>query len=166
LPHGFFDQPNPVLAAETIARLRSPLDSVQTDAEPEAVGETFELASVPKASDQAFLEDRVPEKSEMQKKASGESKLVRNSSDVAAKPIARTAVKDAPMKAKTSVKASPQPSLALDSAAIQNIRRANLHVLMRSKKREYLGSQQRSRGNASRYRNRARTARSSEHARW
>ena len=26
LPHGFFDQPNPVLAAETIARLRSPLD--------------------------------------------------------------------------------------------------------------------------------------------
>ncbi|SAL83571.1 hypothetical protein AWB67_06443 [Caballeronia terrestris] len=130
LPHGFFDQPNPVLAAETIARLRSPLDFVQTDAEPEAVGETFEPDCAPRVSDQPFLEDRVPKKSEMQKKApGGSSKLVQNSSDATGEPIARTAVKEAPMKVKTSVKASPQPSLALDNAAIQNIRRANLHVL-------------------------------------
>src|SRR5215470_4073474 len=31
LPHGFFDQPNPALADETIARLKSPLDFVQID---------------------------------------------------------------------------------------------------------------------------------------
>ncbi len=31
LPHGFFDQPNPALADETIARLKSLLDFVQID---------------------------------------------------------------------------------------------------------------------------------------
>jgi hypothetical protein len=132
LPHGFFDQPNPVLAAETIARLRSPLDFVQTDAEAEAVavGETIEPAPASRASDQPFLEDRVPEKSEMQKKASGgSSKLVRDSRDAAGKPIARTSVKDAPMKVKTSPNTRSHPSMALDNAAIQNIRRENLHVL-------------------------------------
>src|ERR1700692_73438 len=35
LPDGFFDQPNPVLTSETIARLKSPLDFIHTNAEPE-----------------------------------------------------------------------------------------------------------------------------------
>src|ERR1700692_1671983 len=35
LPDGFFDQPNPVLTPETIGRLRSPLDFIHANAEPE-----------------------------------------------------------------------------------------------------------------------------------
>ena len=54
LPHGFFDQPNPVLAAETIARLRSPLDFVQTDAEPEVVSETIRAGSRTKSQPAAI----------------------------------------------------------------------------------------------------------------
>ena len=36
LPHGFFDQPHPALTPETIARLKAPLDFVQTDEEAQA----------------------------------------------------------------------------------------------------------------------------------
>src|SRR6202049_1893717 len=39
LPDGFFDQPNPVLTPEIIARLRSPLDSIHANAEPESTHE-------------------------------------------------------------------------------------------------------------------------------
>ena len=35
LPDGFFDQPNPVLTPETIERLKSPLDFIHANAEPE-----------------------------------------------------------------------------------------------------------------------------------
>ena len=63
LPHGFFDQSNPVLAPETIARLRSPLDFVQRDTEPEVVSETFKLTSASKVNQQPFLKDRQPAKS-------------------------------------------------------------------------------------------------------
>jgi hypothetical protein len=33
LPDGFFDQPNPVLTLETIARLKSPLDHIHASAD-------------------------------------------------------------------------------------------------------------------------------------
>ncbi|MFP3435703.1 hypothetical protein SB781_38735, partial [Paraburkholderia sp. SIMBA_061] len=45
LPHGFFDQPNPALAAEIIARLKSPLDFVQTDDGPDVEAEALKPAS-------------------------------------------------------------------------------------------------------------------------
>jgi hypothetical protein len=36
LPDGFFDQPNPVLTPEIVARLRSPLDFIHANAEAES----------------------------------------------------------------------------------------------------------------------------------
>ncbi|MGF6653753.1 hypothetical protein OKW34_004342 [Paraburkholderia youngii] len=47
LPHGFFDQPHPALAPETIARLKSPLDFIKTDSEPEVASQTRIPASAP-----------------------------------------------------------------------------------------------------------------------
>jgi hypothetical protein len=76
LPHGFFDQPNPVLAPETMARLKSPLDFVQPDDEPEVVSETFRPASIPEVNQQPLFEDRLPEKPEMPKKATDGSPTV------------------------------------------------------------------------------------------
>ena len=67
----------------------------------------------------------------MPKKATGGSPtVVQKSRNAAVQPGARTSLKDATANVKTSSKASPQQSLALNgSAAVQNIRRANLHVL-------------------------------------
>lgn len=60
----------------------------------------------------------------------GSPTVVQHSRNAAVPPGARTPVKVAPAKSKTSPKASQQQTLALnDSAAIQSIRRANLHVL-------------------------------------
>jgi hypothetical protein len=65
LPHGFFDQPNPGLAPETIARLKSPLDFVQTndgyDVEPEAP----KPASALNVEQQRILEDSLSEEAQM-----------------------------------------------------------------------------------------------------
>ena len=55
LPHGFFDQPNPVLAPETIARLKSPLDFVQPDDEPEVVSEIVQAGFRPKSQPTAII---------------------------------------------------------------------------------------------------------------
>nr|WP_235025931.1 hypothetical protein [Caballeronia arationis] len=131
LPRGFFDHPNPVLAPETIARLKSPLDFVQPDDEPEVVSETFRPASIPEVNQQPLFEDRLPEKPEMPKKATdGSPTVVQKSRNAAVQPGARTSLKDATANVKTSAKASPQQPLALnDSEAVRNIRRANLHVL-------------------------------------
>ncbi|TCK32864.1 hypothetical protein B0G84_8771 [Paraburkholderia sp. BL8N3] len=132
LPHGFFDQPNPMLTPETIARLSSPLDFVQLDGEPEVVSESFRPASTPKLNQQQFLKARLSEELEMPKKATGGSPAAVKSSGsmTAVRPGARTRKKDAPAKAEPSPKASQQQSLALNSsAAVENIRRANLHVL-------------------------------------
>ena len=120
LPHGFFDQPNPVLAPETIARLKSPLDFVQPDDEPEVLSETVKPASDPKVSQQPLFKDRLPEEPEMPKKATGGSPIVaQKSRNAAVQPGARTAAKSAPVKAKASPKASQQQPLALnDSAAV------------------------------------------------
>src|SRR6201997_4249607 len=57
LPHGFFDQPNPALAAETIARLKSPLDFIRTDDESEVTPQTLEPASALDGGQQRFLND-------------------------------------------------------------------------------------------------------------
>jgi hypothetical protein len=122
LPHGFFDQPNPGLAPETIARLKSPLDFVQTndghDVEPEAP----KPASALNVEQQRILEDSLSEEAQMPKKvAGGSSRAVRNS---------RSELKASPSKDKTSPKTPQQQPLALsDSAEVENIRRANLHVL-------------------------------------
>ena len=94
LPHGFFDQPNPVLAPETIARLKSPLDFVQPDDEPEVVSETIQAGFRPKGQPTAIFEDRLPEEPEMPKKATGGSPtVVQKSRSAAVQPGARTPAK-------------------------------------------------------------------------
>ncbi|AXF06452.1 hypothetical protein [Paraburkholderia hospita] len=132
LPHGFFDQPNPGLAAETIARLKSPLDFVQTndghDIEPEAL----KPASALNVEQQRILEDSLSEEVQMPKKVAGGSpRSVRNSrSEMPEQPKRRAPLKVSPSKDKASPKTPQQQPLALsDSAEVEIIRRANLHVL-------------------------------------
>ncbi len=132
LPHGFFDQPNPALAAETIARLKSPLDFVQTDDEPEAVLETPMPPSVLNGGQPPYPEDSLSGETQMPKKPTGASpKAVRNSrSPMAAPPPLRAPRKGSPSKHRTSVETIQQQPLALDEVGdVEKIRRANLHVL-------------------------------------
>ncbi|AUT66306.1 hypothetical protein [Paraburkholderia terrae] len=132
LPHGFFDQPNPALAAETIARLKSPLDFIQTDDGPDVESEALKPASALNVDKQPFLKDSLSEEVQMPKKvAGGSSRVVRNSrSEMPEQPKPRTPLKASPSKDKASPKTPQQQPLALsDSAEVENIRRANLHVL-------------------------------------
>ncbi|WP_374729480.1 hypothetical protein [Caballeronia calidae] len=131
LPHGFFDQPHPQLAPDTIARLKSPLAFVQTDADPEESFETSKPVFAAKGSQPQFLKDRFPEESEMPEKANdGTPSPVKNRRNAtASQSSASNSIKGVPAK-NASPKTSRQQSLALnDVAAIQDIRRANLHVL-------------------------------------
>jgi hypothetical protein len=132
LPDGFFDQPNPVLTPETISRLRSPLDFIHANAEPEiAYEQVLKPAPVTQANHHPTLTDRLPREPEMPKKTNGGSpRAVAKSNTTAAKPATATPLKSAPAKVKASSKSGAQQTLPLnDVAALENIRRANLHVL-------------------------------------
>ncbi|SOE97661.1 hypothetical protein SAMN05414139_10810 [Burkholderia sp. D7] len=132
LPDGFFDQPNPVLTPETIGRLRSPLDFIHANAEPESTYEqVLKPAPVTQANHHPTLTDRLPREPEMPKKTNGGSpRAVAKSNTTAAKPATATPLKSAPAKVKAPSKSGAQQSLPLnDVAALENIRRANLHVL-------------------------------------
>jgi hypothetical protein len=136
LPDGFFDQPNPVLMPETIERLKSPLDFIHANAEPESTYEqVMKPASVAQANHHPTLTDRLPREPEMPKKTNGESpRAVAKSNALAAKPAKVTPPKSAPAKPKASSKSGAQQTLPLnDVAALENIRRANLRVLTSSK---------------------------------
>ncbi|HEY4311284.1 MAG TPA: hypothetical protein VGN12_17680 [Pirellulales bacterium] len=132
LPHGFFDEPNPALAAETIARLKSPLDFIQTDDEPEAVSETPVPPSVPGGGEQPFFENSFSEEAQMPKRATvGSPKAVRNRRTQMAKPpTPPTQQEGSRSKQRASPGTTQQQALALgESAGVEDIRRANLHVL-------------------------------------
>jgi hypothetical protein len=132
LPHGFFDQPNPALAAEIIARLKSPLDFVQTDDGPDAESEALKPASALNVDQQPFPKDSLSQEAQMPKKVAGGSpRAVKNSrSGTAEQPKPHVPLKASPSKDKASPKTPQQQPLALsDSAEVENIRRANLHVL-------------------------------------
>ena len=132
LPDGFFDQPNPVLTPEIIGRLRSPLDFIHVNAEPESTYEqVLKPAPVTQANHPATLTDRLPREPEMPKKTNGGSpRAVAKTNTTAAKPATATPLKSAPAKVKASSKSGAQQTLPLnDIAALENIRRANLHVL-------------------------------------
>jgi hypothetical protein len=132
LPDGFFDQPNPVLTPEIIARLRSPLDFIHANAEPEIAYEQVLMpAPVTQANRHSTLTDRLPREPEMPKKTNGGSpRTDAKSNATAAKPATATPTKSAPVKVKAPPKLGTQQSLPLnDVAALENIRRANLHVL-------------------------------------
>ena len=132
LPDGFFDQPNPVLTPETIARLRSPLDFIHANVEPEAVYEEI-FKPAPVAQDHHPIPThRLPREPEMPKKTSGGSPraVAKSTTTPVAKPATAIPTKSAPAKFKASAKSGAQQSLALnDAATLENIRRTNLHVL-------------------------------------
>ncbi|WP_031363047.1 hypothetical protein [Caballeronia sordidicola] len=132
LPDGFFDQPNPVLTPETIARLRSPLDFIHANVEPEAVYEEI-FKPAPVAQDHHPIPtNRLPREPEMPKKTSGGSPraVAKSKPTPVAKPATAIPPQSAPAKFKASAKSESQQSLALnDAATVENIRRANLHVL-------------------------------------
>src|SRR5471030_82710 len=132
LPDGFFDQPNPVLTPETIARLRSPLDFIHAIVEPEAVYVEI-IKPAPVAQDHHPIPtNRLPREPEMPKKTSGGSPraVAKSKPTPVAKPATVIPTKSAPAKVKASSKSGAQQSLALnDAATMENIRRANLHVL-------------------------------------
>jgi hypothetical protein len=132
LPDGFFDQPNPVLTPEIIGRLRSPLDFIHANAEPESRYEqVLKPAAVTQANHHPTLSDPLPREPEMPKKTNGGSpRAVAKSNTTAAKPATATPLKSVPAKVKASSKSGAQQTLPLnDVAALENIRRANLHVL-------------------------------------
>jgi hypothetical protein len=133
LPHGFFDQPNPALADEIIARLKSPLDFVQIDEGFDAESETLEPAPARTVDPQPVPEDSVSEEAQMPKKVAGGSPgAVKNRrSQMPAQPESpRARLKASRSKARTSPRTPQQQPLALsDSAEVENIRRANLHLL-------------------------------------
>ncbi|MBB5421456.1 hypothetical protein HDG42_007541 [Paraburkholderia sp. JPY171] len=133
LPHGFFDQAHPALAPEIIARLRSPLDFVKADDEPEVASETLIPASAPNGGQQPVLEDNLSEETEMPKKAMGGSPVAvkKSRQSQMARPTGTHAPgKGLSSKSRGSSEATRQQPLALDdSATVENIRRQNLHVL-------------------------------------
>ncbi|MGF6472953.1 hypothetical protein QFZ91_005463 [Paraburkholderia sp. JPY419] len=132
LPHGFFDQPHPALAPETIARLKSPLDFIKTDSEPEVASQTRIPASAPNGGQQSILADNLSEETEMPKKATGGSPVtVKKSRGQLTRPTgAHAARKGSSSKPTASSEATRQQPLALDdSATLENIRRQNLLVL-------------------------------------
>jgi hypothetical protein len=132
LPHGFFDQPNPALADETIARLKSPLDFVQIDEGFDAAYEALAPDSAVTVDPQPVPEDSLSEDAQMPKKvADGSSRFVKNSRNkVPEQPVARTPLKGSRSKDKVASKTPQQQPLALsDTVEVESIRRANLRLL-------------------------------------
>ncbi|MEI6001361.1 hypothetical protein H3V53_30605 [Paraburkholderia bengalensis] len=132
LPHGFFDQPNPALADETIARLKSPLDFVQIDEGFDAGYEALAPASATTIDPQPVPEDSLSEDAQMPKKvADGSSRAVKKTRNkMPEQPVARAPLKGSHSKEKVASRTPQQQPLALsDSVEIENIRRANLRLL-------------------------------------
>jgi hypothetical protein len=132
LPHGFFDQPNPGLAAETIARLKSPLDFIQTDDTRDGEAEAPMPTSVANVDQQPVPENSLSEEAQMPKKTvGGSTRAARNKqSEMAGPTESRAPAKTSSPKSRPSAKTPQQQPLALgDGAEVETIRRANLHVL-------------------------------------
>ncbi|OUL84239.1 hypothetical protein [Paraburkholderia hospita] len=132
LPHGFFDQPNPALADETIARLKSPLDFVQIDEGFDTASEALEPAAATIVDQQTVPEVSVSEEAQMPKKiTAGSSGAAKNSRRETPKQAnLRAPLKASFPKPKASPKTPQQQPLALsDSGEAETIRRTNLHLL-------------------------------------
>ena len=127
LPDGFFDQPNPALSSETISRLKTPLDFIRANVEPEVADE-----HVPSTlANHRTPADRMPKEPEMPRKTDGGSpQTIAKNKPATGKPGTAPSSKVASTKTRAPMKRGAQQSLPLnDEVALQNIRRANLHVL-------------------------------------
>jgi len=133
LPDGFFDQPNPVLTPEIIARLKSPLDHIHANADIDhAYQEVDNAGVVNQTAARASPNVGALEEAEMPKKTSSgaASAAARKSTAAALKPVAPSTGKGPPKQAKGPQKPASQHSLELnDAQTVADIRRANLHVL-------------------------------------
>src|SRR5260370_15487051 len=116
LPDGFFDQPNPVLTPEIIARLRSPLDFIHANVEPESTYEqVLKPAPAAQVNHRPTPTDRLSKEPEMPKKTSaGSPRAVAKSTTAAAKPATATPPKLAPTKTKELCQAGDPPQCHMD----------------------------------------------------
>ncbi|WP_239483080.1 hypothetical protein [Paraburkholderia sp. C35] len=132
LPHGFFDQTNPALADETIARLKSPLDFVQVDDGFNAEPEALEPVATTAVAQSAVTAVSVSEEAQMsQKIAVGSPRAVKNTQN----RMSKQSKPRAPLKASSSKDKTPpatpeqQPLALNDSGEVEAIRRTNLRLL-------------------------------------
>ena len=116
LPDGFFDQPNPVLTPEIIGRLRSPLDFIHANAEPEiAYEQVLKPAPVTQANHHPTLTDRLPREPEMPKKTNGGSpRAVAKSNTTAAKPATATPTEIGTCESQSVFKVGGSANLAVE----------------------------------------------------
>ncbi|WP_244815359.1 hypothetical protein [Caballeronia sp. Lep1P3] len=135
LPHGFFDQAYPVLTPETISRLKSPLEFVRMEDEFDKADEEAEMpvqTPVADVREHSSPEAGLLKEAEMPTtKAEGPNKAGKASpAKTHQRPSGRAPAADARSGRKVQGSRTERPALASeDSAAIEDIRRANLHVL-------------------------------------
>ncbi|WP_438397258.1 hypothetical protein [Caballeronia sp. DA-9] len=133
LPHGFFDQPNPVLTQEVIARLRSPLDILQKDIVVDELddrsAQDAAASSIAYASPIEVAPTRNNEMATKAQKATATLSSNKRGSAAGARDLTQKA-KDHVSKASKASTAELQQSLELPAEpSVPEIRRANLHVL-------------------------------------
>src|SRR6202162_1200403 len=133
LPDGFFDQPNPVLTPEIIARLKSPLDHIHASASLDHAYDEVDNAAVANQTvAHTSPNDGLPEEAEMPKKTSSGAApaAAKKGTAAAVKRVAPSTGTAPPKQSKVSQKPASQQSLELnDAQTVLEIRRANLHVL-------------------------------------
>lgn len=132
LPDGFFDRPNPALTAETIDRLKAPLDFISANARIESSSaEESDATAAAQMTAQSAHTNHLHRKSEMRKKTGAISQHdVTESKPAGARNAKPTPSKPAQANARASIKPVGQQPLPLsDTTSLQNIRRANLHAL-------------------------------------
>jgi hypothetical protein len=120
LPDGFFDQPNPGLTPETIARLKSSLDHIHFSADIDHAYEEVDNAVVVNQSAHTSADDGLLEQAEMPKKrSSGAAPAIAKKSTAAA--VKREAPRNGtvpPKHLKVSQKPASQRSLELNQVAL------------------------------------------------
>ncbi len=110
LPDGFFDQPNPALSPDTIARLKSPLDHLEVQAEVEAEYNQSEQPAVAvRTTVSPPTDNESPEEAVMPTRKIDTSVPVVAKGRAAAAPVSKSLTG----KAKGRHKATPQRSLEL-----------------------------------------------------
>jgi hypothetical protein len=134
LPHGFSDQPYPVLTPEVTARLRSPLDNLQKDVIAEEVDDrSDQKASASSIAQTAAIEVTTTRNHEMAPKAqeaSATSPSTKKGRRAGSRELTQQAKAHVSAKVSKPSKSELQQSLELAAEpSVPEIRRANLHVL-------------------------------------
>ncbi|MDR5832377.1 hypothetical protein P9250_31500 [Caballeronia sp. LP006] len=133
LPHGYFDQPYPALSPELLLRLKSPLEFARADddADDDVKTQTPPMAAIPVIQDQLFVADSSSEDAKMpsQKTKSSHSNAKAGRAQLAKQPADKTAAKVASGRRVAIEATAPQQLSLPEGATVENIRRANLHLL-------------------------------------